>query len=135
MPKYPEQADGISNLHIAIVRQAVKDYKKALRKKMSGKDMLHSAEDLERWFRSEHGQLLTLGKWETIIDRCRRAVGYVEQEEEQNMLVVTVKVNCPEGQVQAVKESLAMYLERFGDSRVVEIREIRPEQMTMTGVR
>ena len=43
------------------------------------------------------------------------------------MVVVTVNVNAPLGQAQAVKEALAMYLEKFGDSKVVEVREVKPK--------
>lgn len=39
------------------------------------------------------------------------------------MLVITIEVNAPPGMSQAVKEDLAMLLERYGDSRVVEVRE------------
>lgn len=45
------------------------------------------------------------------------------------MLVITVKVNAPLGTAQSVKEDLAMYLERFGDSRVTEVREVRPQDV------
>lgn len=37
------------------------------------------------------------------------------------------------GSEQAVKEALAMYCERFGDCRVVEIREDKVEQQTFLG--
>lgn len=46
------------------------------------------------------------------------------------MLTITIKVNAPPGQAIGVKEHLAMCLERFGDVRVVSIKEDnRPEQM------
>ena len=45
------------------------------------------------------------------------------------MLIITVKVNAPDGAAQEVKEALAMYLEQFGDASVVEVKEIRKQQM------
>ena len=37
------------------------------------------------------------------------------------MLVITIEVNAPVGMAQAVKEHLAMLLERYGDTRVVKV--------------
>jgi hypothetical protein len=37
------------------------------------------------------------------------------------VLVVTIEVNAPSGMAQAVKEHLAMLLERYGDTRVVKV--------------
>lgn len=45
------------------------------------------------------------------------------------MLTITIKVDAPPGQAQGIKEHLAMCLEKFGDTRVVDIQEDRPEQM------
>lgn len=39
------------------------------------------------------------------------------------MLTVVIQVNAPGWAAQAVKEHLAMVLEPFGDSRVVEVKE------------
>lgn len=50
------------------------------------------------------------------------------------MLTIAIKVNAPAGQAIGIKEDLAMYLERFGDAKVVSIREIPAEQITLTGV-
>ena len=47
------------------------------------------------------------------------------------MLYVTVRVNAPTGQAIGIKEDLAMYLERFGDAKVVDVREVSPEQMKL----
>ena len=47
------------------------------------------------------------------------------------MLTITIEVNAPAGQAIGIKEHLAMVLERFGDTRVVEIREMKPDQMKM----
>ena len=52
------------------------------------------------------------------------------------MLIITVQVNAPTGQAIGIKEDLAMYLERWGDARVVSVEQ-RPqpqmEQMTIGG--
>ena len=44
------------------------------------------------------------------------------------MLTITIKVHAPAGQAIGIKEDFAMYLERFGDARVTDIREEKPEQ-------
>lgn len=51
------------------------------------------------------------------------------------MLTIIIKVNAPAGQAIGIKEHLAMLLERYGDTRVVEIREERPMQLRMVPVR
>lgn len=45
------------------------------------------------------------------------------------MLMMTIIVDAPEGAAQMAKEVLAMSMEVVGIVRVVEIREIPPEQM------
>ena len=47
------------------------------------------------------------------------------------MLTITVQVNAPAELAQGVKEDLAMYLERYGDARVVEVRAEKLEQTSM----
>lgn len=47
------------------------------------------------------------------------------------MIRVVVEVDAPTGQAIGVKESLAMWLEHYGDARVVAVEEIRPQQMKM----
>ena len=42
------------------------------------------------------------------------------------MLIVTVQVNAPAGQAIGIKEDLAMYLERWGDARVVSVEQRPP---------
>ena len=49
------------------------------------------------------------------------------------MLTITIKVDAPAGQAIGIKEHLAMCLEKYGDTRVIEIREECPEQMRMGG--
>lgn len=48
-------------------------------------------------------------------------------------MTVVIQVNAPPGMEQAVKEALAMYLERFGNCRVLEIRPDKVEQQTFMG--
>ena len=45
------------------------------------------------------------------------------------MLRVVIEVDRPTGHAIGVKEAFAMYLEKFGDSRVVEVTEIPQQQM------
>lgn len=45
------------------------------------------------------------------------------------MYTITVQVAAPPGSEQAIKEVLAMYLERFGDTRVISIKEDVPQQL------
>ena len=47
------------------------------------------------------------------------------------MLIITIKVNAPAGQAIGIKEDLAMYLERFGDSQVVSVEEVTPQQLSL----
>ena len=50
------------------------------------------------------------------------------------MLRIVIEVDRPTGQAIGIKEALAMYLEQFGDARVVEIKEAPHEQITLKGV-
>ena len=47
------------------------------------------------------------------------------------MLIITIKVDAPAGQAIGIKEDLAMYLERFGDSRVVSVEEVTPQLLSL----
>lgn len=49
------------------------------------------------------------------------------------MLTIVLQVDAPAGQAIGIKEDLAMYCERHGDTRVVEVCEERPEQMQLFG--
>ncbi len=49
------------------------------------------------------------------------------------MLIITLHVDAPSGQAIGIKEDLAMYLEKFGDIRVVNIEEDVPEQTKIGG--
>ena len=50
-----------------------------------------------------------------------------------SVLVITMQVNAPAGYADAVKETLGHYCERFGDTRIVSIEEVLPQQMGMDG--
>lgn len=47
------------------------------------------------------------------------------------MIRLVVEVDAPTGQAIGVKEALAMWLERYGDTRVAAVEEIEPEQMRL----
>ena len=49
------------------------------------------------------------------------------------MLRITIEVDAPAGQAIGVKEHLAMVLEKFGDTRVVSVEELLPEQLSIDG--
>ena len=52
------------------------------------------------------------------------------------MLIITIQVNAPSGKAIGIKEDLALYLERYGDARVVSVEEPpqrQMEQMTIGG--
>ena len=49
------------------------------------------------------------------------------------MLKIIVEVNAPVGQAIGIKEQIAMDLEKYGDTRVVLVEEIRPRQMDLFG--
>lgn len=48
-------------------------------------------------------------------------------------MIITVKVDALPELAQGVKEDLAMYLERFGDTRVLEVRYETPWQQSLFG--
>ena len=50
------------------------------------------------------------------------------------MLILTFQVNCASWHIPGIKEAIAMLLERWGDVRLVDIREVQkaaPAQMSM----
>ena len=51
------------------------------------------------------------------------------------MITVVIRVDAPVGQAIGVKEQLAMYLERFGNAKVVLVTEKEPEQMELEGLK
>lgn len=51
------------------------------------------------------------------------------------MITVVIRVDAPVGQAIGVKEQLAMYLEQFGDAKVVLVTEREPEQLELEGLK
>lgn len=47
------------------------------------------------------------------------------------MIIITIEVDAPESWAQAIKESLAMDLEKYGDTRVVSVEAIEPQQLSL----
>lgn len=47
------------------------------------------------------------------------------------MLTITIQVNAQSGTAIGIKEDLAMYLERYGDARVVSVVEERTDYRQM----
>ena len=45
------------------------------------------------------------------------------------MLMITIEVDAPAGQAIGVKEQIAMDLEKYGDTRVISVKEALPEQL------
>lgn len=76
---------GYERLRMAIIYQAIYDYKKALKRKNGG-----SIGALERWFKSDWGEALSGNNGTYIIEKCRQSVGmkrkreYVKKEERNN---------------------------------------------------
>ena len=53
------------------------------------------------------------------------------------MLILTFKVSCDAWHIPGVKEAIAMLLERWGDVRLVDVREAQkgaPEQMRIGSI-
>lgn len=46
------------------------------------------------------------------------------------MLRIVLEVNAPAGKALGVKEDFAMYAEKYGDTRVVSVEEIAPQQQS-----
>lgn len=47
------------------------------------------------------------------------------------MFTIVLQVDAPPGSEMGIKETLGMYMERFGDTRVISITEDIPQQMGM----
>lgn len=164
--------DGLHNLQVAIIQQAMRDYEYALRGRQQFRTQLEesSSADLEDWFLSDYGQLLCAGCGVAVIEAVRKGLDLpllprygnarhiaekkekkkpapacqrinidpvvqwvCKAKEDKRMISVTVEVDCPADGAQAVKEALAMYLEKFGDTRVVDVRDVTPQQMEIGG--
>lgn len=50
------------------------------------------------------------------------------------MLKITILVDAPTGKAQGIKEDLAMHVEKYGDTKVVSIEEIAPQQTKLGDV-
>lgn len=61
---------GYERVQFAIVTQAIKDYKIALKRKNKAQ-----ISELEQWFLSAYGQALSGNNGEFIIKKCRECVG------------------------------------------------------------
>jgi len=44
-----------------------------------------------------------------------------------------MEIDAPPGQAIGIKEALAMWVERYGDTKIVSIDETQPEQMKIQG--
>lgn len=67
------QIEGYERLRTQIVRSAVKDYENALRKSNRLGAACKEQRELERWFLSNWGQLLSGDNGEYIIEKCRKS--------------------------------------------------------------
>lgn len=65
----PEELKGYEALAAAILQQAMKDYETAIRN-----NNFHKKLELERFFLSKFGQILSYDHGEVIIEKCRKRV-------------------------------------------------------------
>lgn len=65
------QMEAYERLRIEIVRAAVKDLRKALRKSDRLGAVCNEQKDLEEWFLSQWGQLMCEDRGEYILEKCR----------------------------------------------------------------
>lgn len=49
------------------------------------------------------------------------------------MITITVQIDAPAGQTIGIKEDLAMYVEKYGDTKVISVVENEPEQLRIGG--
>jgi len=49
------------------------------------------------------------------------------------MIVITLYVDAPAGQAIGIKEDIATFCEKYGDTQVFSIKEIAPKQMRLQG--
>ncbi len=78
--------NGYYDLAAAIVLQAMKDYKRALKAIRDGKTDIRyfkRKRECERFFRSKYGKMLSCDNAERIIEKCRREV---EEETEEEVI-------------------------------------------------
>lgn len=70
--------DCYTNLAIAITRQAAEDYAKAYREYQETGRKRRECRELERWFKSSRGQIISFGKGELIMQRIRNGEPMLE---------------------------------------------------------
>lgn len=61
----------------------------------------------------------------------RRKAGAMRRRRATTVLIITIHVDAPAGQALSVKEQIAQDLERFGDTKVISIKESLPQQLGM----
>ena len=76
--------EGYENLRCAIVLQAVKDYRRALKFGGSRYGSRYDIESLERWFLSDWGQTLSCNNGARIIETVKREVRGGKNGRKQN---------------------------------------------------
>lgn len=134
--------DGMYELILAIVRQAMHDYEFSLRgkKQMTQDRRAYTPEEMERWFLSEYGELLCAGRGQQVIDLCRKNVAtqygadcrsgrhlqHYKKKDGENHVKITLELDCRVEQIQTKKDELARYLESLG-TKVLKVREVLPE--------
>lgn len=67
----------------AVVRMAMSDYKAALKSKSTKPKRIAKIRELERFFLSDYGQALSLGRGQELIDLCRKEVAAEKKNEKQ----------------------------------------------------
>lgn len=66
------QMEAYERIRVEVVKSAVKDLKKAMRKSDRLGCVCNEQKSLEKWFLSKWGQFLCEDRGEYIIDRCRK---------------------------------------------------------------
>lgn len=114
--------DGAHNLRVAILETAMRDYKTALRSKMTGCYSRYSVDAMEHWFLSPYGQWLSEEHGQDIIDRCQRDMGY---REGTTHLDISVDVFCRPDVLQSIISSINQKLNDLDGVTAVTIKEVR----------
>lgn len=47
------------------------------------------------------------------------------------MLIITLSVDAPSGKAIGIKEDLAVYTEKYGDTRILDIKEVKTPSRQM----
>lgn len=121
--------EGLENLRAAILRRAVDDYEEALHRRMHGvadrprNSKIFSKEQMEQFFLSAHGQTISGGRGEDLIEQTKKRARYFERRDGTTVLVATVETPCPDGENKIVSRKLKGHIERLEGSRVLDIHE------------